>query len=335
MIVSLANIQLFIGANEDTEQALNLSLLPSETNFYNLENGQKVIASFCSLKETHNKTERCIDLIKQVLKKLPQQEQDELSETVVFLLLPVFEQTQNDEKSAEFNCFVQALSKEFPQLFNQELSQCFPFGSAAFLIALKSVIALFSNKKVSKIVLLAVDSLYDKMGELASGNKLKSTEQAGCMVPSEGAAFCQIIPSAEGLSIDCSLQGIVPEKQIKQGINNLFAQASSSLVKQSNKTEQSDKKVKITSLYLPGNGDESQQPWLDAYFYLADNVSIDTKIYQNTLFTGELGCVTGLYNFLHIYNGYQNEWLTGISGHLEVSEALYQGFSLYSWTGTA
>jgi len=349
MIVALENIQLFIGANNDNEQALNLASLSNESLFYQLDDGEQVLASFCQLEESkknNNKIERCTNLIKQLLAKLSVEEQNNLSDSAVFLLLPAFDKNEYDESSADFDRFIHALNKAFPQLFSHALSQCFPFGSAAFTIALKSAVSLLSSNTTSNIVLLAVDSLYDKMEKLAKDDKLISTKQMGCIVPSEGAVLCRIMPSITGLSIDTCLQSIVPEKQIKQGISNLFSQGSAYLATQivntNEKTvddnkEGTDKNSKpnITSLYLPGNGSEEQQLWLEAYFYLSDNITSDTKVYQNTLYTGELGSVTGLYNFLHIYNGYQNEWLTGISGQLEVSDALYQGFTLYSWTGKA
>lgn len=348
MIISLENIQLFIGANSDNEQALNLSLLSNESFFYKLDNEQQVLASFCQLEENEQNThkiERCINLIKQVLAKLTEEEQKSLYDSPVFLLLPAFEKNEHNESSKDFDRFIQAINKEFPQLFKHTLSQCFPFGRAAFSIALKSAVSLLSTNETPNIVLLAVDSLYDKVDELAQDKKLISTNTMGCVVPSEGAIICNILPNTYGLCIDTCLQSIVPQKQFKQGISDLFSQGSAYLATQvTNKntanTENNDKeeianntKLNINALYLPGNGSEDQQSWLESYFYLADNISTDTKIYQNALYTGELGCVTGLYNFLHIYNGYQSEWLTGISGQLEVSDTLYQGFSLYSWTG--
>ncbi|WP_077342373.1 hypothetical protein [Pseudocolwellia agarivorans] len=339
MIVALENIQLFIGANSDNEQALNLSLLSNESLFYCFDDGQQALASFCYLEQNEKNTpkiDRCVHLIEQVLAKLPPSEKNNLSDSPVFLLLPAFEKNIHDELSEDFDRFVHALSKAFPQLFSHALSQCFPFGRAAFSIALKSAVSLLSSNTTSNIVLLAVDSLYDKMPELAESKKLISTEQTGCIIPSEGAVICNVLPSTFGLSIDTCLQNIVPEKQVKQGISSLFSQASAYLTTQADDKNVSKKnsQVTISSLYLPGNGSEEQQSWLEAYFYLADNISTNTQIYQNTLYTGELGSVTGLYNFLHIYNGYQSEWLAGITGQLEVSDALYQGFTLYSWTGT-
>ncbi len=341
MIVSLENIQLFIGANNDNEQALNLSLLPNESLFYSLGD-QEILASFCELEqnEKNSKAERCIALISKVLAKLPKDEQKSLSDSAVFLLLPAFEKNEHNESSEDFDRFIYAVNKEFPQLFKHSLSKCFPFGRAAFSIALKSAVELLSSNTISNIVLLAVDTLYDKIDELSKNNALISNTQTGCIVPSEGAVICKVIPSAHGLCIDNCLQSIVPEKQFKQGISNLFSQASDYLAAQAENTKDKELSIHanskiITSLYLPGNGTEEQQSWLEAYFYLADNISSDTNIYQNTLFTGELGSVSGLYNFLHIYNAYQSKLLTGISGQLEVSDALYQGFTLYSWTGKA
>ncbi len=350
MIVALENIQLFIGATSDNEQALNLSLLTNESVFYQLDDGQQVLASFCQLEENNNnKIDRCINLIKQVVTKLSEEEQNGLHDSAVFLLLPAFEKNKHNESSEEFDSFIQSLNKALPQLFSHTLSQCFPFGRAAFSIALKSAQNLLSTNKTSNIVFLAVDSLYDKINELAKNNALISTNTTtntmGCIVPSEGAIMCNILPSTTGLSIDHCLQGVVPEKQFVQGVSHLFSQASNYLATQVGNTEKNKEEtneetnknnsVNITSLYLPGNGSEEQQSWLKSYVYLADNISSNTKIYQNTLYTGELGCVIGLYNFLHIFNGYQNEWLTGISGQLEVSDTLYQGFTLYSWTGKA
>ncbi|WP_426370185.1 hypothetical protein [Pseudocolwellia sp. HL-MZ7] len=349
MIVAIENMQLFIGANNDNEQALNLSLISNESTFYQLDDGQHVLASFCQLEQNeqnNNKTDRSINLIKQVLTKLSQEEQKGLSDLPVFLLLPAFEKNEHNESSEDFDRFIHALNKELPQLFNHTLSQCFPFGRAAFSIALKSAMSLFSNNTTSNIVFLAVDSLYDNIDILAQNDKLISNNTMGCVVPSEGAVICNIVPSTQGLCINTCLQSIVPAKQSEQGIRDLFSQGSAYLAQQAINEESSQEisskqeiktnsKLNITSLYLPGNGGEEQQSWLEAYFYLADNITSDTKIYQNTLYTGELGSVTGLYNFLHIYNGYQSKWLAGISGQLEVSDALYQGFTLYSWTGKA
>jgi hypothetical protein len=324
--VALENTQLFIGTTSDNDQAINLSLLPTETKFYQLCDGTKAVAAFCQIEHTTDKTQRCIQLITQVLAKLPQAALDTLAESPVYLLLPIFTKQHHDEHSDELNNFALALSQAFPQLFKHPLSQCFPFGRAAFPIALKSMSSLFSAEKVPSIIVLAVDSLYDQMNVLASNNKLITVNNEGCIVPSEGAIFCKIQPSLKGLNVDFTQQAIVPAKQSKQGIETLFAQVSAKL-----QQDNVEKKEKISSLYMPSKS-EAELLWTEAYFHLADSVTKDTKILQNSLFTGELGSVTGLYNFLHIYNGYQNQGLTGIAGQLEVSETLYQGFSLYSWT---
>ena len=83
---------------------------------------------------------------------------------------------------------------------------------------------------------------------------------------------------------------------------------------------------------MPDNGNGHLQSfWLNCYQTLADSLTNDVIIRQTALFTGELGAVTGLYNFIHIYYAYQNKEIKDQVLHFEMADDLYQSISLYSW----
>lgn len=233
------------------------------------------------------------------------------------------------------------LKHAFPALFQHPQTQLFPFGRAALPMALASVATLFEEQQVVAdadtsadpqqttqlpgVCIIAVDTLFEQIACLAEEKRLVTETTETGFVPGEGAIFTCITPSNTGLAVNFLQQETTSLRQRSQGVESLFLKVAQLL---------SSAQDNISTLYLPGNGEaDLQQPWLDAYLRLATCLDRQSQIKQTALFTGELGCVTGLYNFLHLYNGFENQALDGNVLQLELADSLYQSIALYSWTG--
>ncbi|WDE13898.1 hypothetical protein [Thalassomonas haliotis] len=353
----LEHSQVLLGNESDLDKALALDKLPTKTSYSSLEDGQQVVSSFFPFSDEvptstgGNKLERIELLLSQLLAKVARENRDNdvspYSQMPVFWLLPELlhqplpgQDNPGGEKQY-LQVWAARLKKAFPALFNHELSQFFPFGRAALPMALTSVVKLLSandieikekkgvKDQVPGVCLIAVDSLYHDLDILARGKLLITAESDSGIVPSEGAIFTCIKPAnqqeKQGISIDLLAQESTSINQRSSGIESLFLKVSQDLAGQ---------EEKITHLYLPGNGDETlSHPWSDAYFRLAPCLEGRARIFQSALFTGELGCVTGLYNLLHLYNGFEQQELLGKVVQLEQSQSLYQAIALYSWQG--
>lgn len=349
MKLTLHNSHVLIGAKSSTEQALNLPLVPPEESSFTI-NDKQYVNYFCAALNSSstisnknqnsvndNKVTRSIDLIKQLSLQVEQLGQKLPEDIPVFWLLPEF--TEPFDKSIDetnkalknentLAYFAQKLQQALPLLFNHAQSQLFPFGRAAFPVALSAAKTLFESENAKTILFIAVDTLYYDVANLMANNTLVSASSEQGIIPSEGAIITQISPAETGLSINFIQNSVAPSKQQNLAVTQLFTDSVNFLVENN---EQQTASNKLSHLYLPGNGDETlQNSWLDAYYQLAGYVDDKTSICQSALFTGELGCVTGLYNFLHILNGYKTKIIQGNVLQLEVSNSLHQGVILYS-----
>ncbi|XQW83469.1 hypothetical protein ACOYR1_09905 [Thalassotalea piscium] len=349
MKLNLLNSHILIGAKSTTEHAINLPHLPADESIITVNNTQYA-SYFCSLPEQFsntNKVSRCIYLIKQLLLQVEHEGGEEPVDTPIFLLLPEFiepfthEPEVNDEEIHNHQTlayFARELKTALPFLFSHPQSQIFPFGRASFPIALAAAKTLFEEiKKDDKlqqeanqtVTFISVDTLWYDIPKIIADNALVSSESDQGIIPSEGAILCQIQPANEGINIEFIQNSVAPSKQLNSTIELLFNESVTHL---QNKKDEQTKAGMFTHLYLPGNGNEKlHNSWLDAYFQLSQCIDERTSICQTGLFTGELGCLTGLYNFLHIINGYKLEYLQGNVLQLEVSDTLHQGVVLYSW----
>lgn len=350
MKLNIQNSQLLIGAKLLSEQAINLPLVAPDQSAFTVNN-TSYVGCFISLPEevsTQDKASRCIGLIKALLKQVEQSGTYFPIDTPIFWLLPEFNETlvttpdvntsqenashanaSDDNRTKNVARFGKQLQAALPSLFNHPQSQFFPFGRAAFPIALAAVEAVFEQHDIDTITFISVDSLLHQLPQLIADNALVTANSEQGIIPSEGAIFCQVSRADDGISVDFVQSMIAPVKQRTQTVQQLFDQSITCLAAAN---EQQNNASVLSHLYLPGNGNETlQQSWLDAYVQLSGHVDIDTSICQSALFTGELGSMTGLYNFLHIANGYENHFLQGNVLQLEVSDSLHQGIALYSW----
>jgi len=340
----LEETRLLLGCETDTDKALALDKLPLNTFFSNLSDGSEVVSAFCHLPDNAqrfadcNKLERVEQLLLHLLTDiLPGSEGGEAaicSQMPVFWLLPelsrelVPQPTGIIDTGLDLTSWAARLKKTFPALFSHKLSQFFPFGRAALPMALATLAELFyDNPAVPGVYFIAVDSLYQDLNNPAQYKQWISATSDSGLVPSEGGIFTCIRPAKAageaGITIDFSAQESSSNPQRSQGIASLFLKACQFICAQERK---------VSNLYLPGNGCEDlSKSWLDAYFQLAPCLGAPPEIMQSALFTGELGSVTGLYNLLHIYSGFEQQELTGYVMQLEQSHSLYQGLALYSW----
>lgn len=360
---------LVIGAALTSEQALSLPLVAPEQTTHSYNDSQYLACFHSSLEPTlaqcqqfvqtdkqgatnksnqAHKATRCIELLSHLMSSINHSGISLPTNQPVFLLLPEFveqihvptdEQAQLNNANTALAEFVKMLTLALPELFQHPQSQLFPYGRAAFPIALASANTFFSQQTddnaTGTISLISVDSLLFDIPTLHEQNRLITAQSSQGIIPSEGAIFAQLSPvdnTEEGITVNFAQSMLAPSKQRVSTTQQLFIKSAAALPKS---TAQTAALAVIEQLYLPGNGDDTlQKSWLDAYISLAGHVDVNTKITQSAFFTGELGSNTGLYNFLHIVTGYKNNFIKGNTLQLEVSDNLHQGIAMYSWNNT-
>lgn len=318
----LSHTSVLLGISSETESALDIDQQTPEVPFISFDNELKVSAAFCPL-TSDNKLERILGLLELLLNQKIADNEIDFNKTPIFWLLP--ELTISDNQTLIE--WAMALKNTFPVLFNHSKTQFFPFGSSAFAMSVNTVGTLLKeNNDVSEVCIIAVDTLFHELSSLLNSGSLFSFESGEGMIPSEGIAMTCMSYADEGIDIIASNNTSATNHQQTQAVETLFSSIS-------NHPSLKSEKSMISHLYLPGNGlEKTTSPWLNAYARLAGVVGQDTQIKQLGLLTGELGCVTGLYNFLHIYFAYQHQNISGNTLQLDISERLYQAVSLYSWT---
>jgi len=318
----LSQTAVLLGISSETESALSVDQKAPEVPIISFNDELKISAAFCSI-VSDNKLDRVLALLELLLNQKIADSEINFNQTPVFWLLP--ELTIHDNQTLIE--WATALKNAFPILFNHPKTQFFPFGSSAFTVSLNTADSLLKdNNDVSEVCIIAVDTLFHEVTSLLNSGSLFSFTSGEGMIPSEGVAMTCMSYANEGINMLASNHTSATTHQQTQAIETLFSSIS-------NHPMLKNEKSMVSHLYVPGNGlAETTNPWLNAYGCLAGVVGQHTKIKQLGLLTGEIGCVTGLYNFLHIYFAYQHQKISGITLQVDISDRLYQAVSLYSWT---
>jgi len=321
MSLALSHTRLQLGLTDDIDSALNVDLIPVSMPVINTTDGTKIQAAFCEI-DSDKHLQRIIALLKPLVEQQLTENNIDFSVTPVYWLLP---ELAIEDKQPLID-WANILKEHFPMLFSHPKTQFFPFGSSAIVMALKTAEQTLS-KTIPHICLIAVDSLYHQLEDLLFNKRCLTAQNNEGLIPSEGAIMTCVSVAEHGINVLASHSERSTAHQITQSIESLFFTMAKYL-----KQQQYD--GVINSLYTPSNGlPENTLPWMEAYRHLAGHVNQQTQLKQLPLLTGELGCVTGLYHFLHIYNVYQHAFITGNILQLEMSTQLYQTVNLYSWTG--
>lgn len=208
------------------------------------------------------------------------------------------------------------LQTHYAQLFKTK-PIVFPYGRAALPIAMHSLEQIFQSQQCQQLCLVAIDTLYPFKCNDESSVEFLSSE----VIPSEGVAIVLLEESRNGISLEFSSQEAGIQSDLTSRIESLFL-----------KQKDHDNSL-LQAIYLPGNGDERLvTAWLNAYEQLAGQVSIDTQLVQTGYATAELGAVTGLYNFMHLYDGFLHNHYHGHVLQLEVSDRVYSSVARYTWS---
>jgi hypothetical protein len=325
MKLHLSATNMLLGITPDIDSALVIDLIPVECPLVSLNGGEQIPAAFSDIK-SNTKLERLMALLEPLVEQQLAEKKIDFATTPVFWLLPELT-IQDNTPLIEWGA---ALKERFPSLFAHPKSQFFPFGRSAFIMSLSSMSLLFEQQLAKHVCVIALDSLYHELENLAATSACITAESGVGLIPSEGAiitCITTIDESADGINILFNASERATTEQSTQSIESLFYKVAKNL---NNHTL----KPPISTFYAPGNGlAKNVAPWLNAYVRLHHHLDKNTQLKQIAMLTGELGCVTGLFNFLHIYHAYQHKSLTGITLQLDVSERLYQAVNLYSWTG--
>jgi len=321
MSFALNHTDISLGITSDLSSALTIDLIPVQMPVITTLSGAVMQAAFSSI-DSDSLLSRIIALVKPLIEKQLTEKTIDFSVTPVFWLLP---ELAIEDNQPLIN-WAGLLKQYFPMLFDHPKTQFFPYGSSSIVMALKTAESLLMNKNVQQVCFIAVDSLYHELDQLLFNDICLTQSNSEGLIPSEGAVMTCISLSNEGINLLVADSERATSHQVSKSIGSLFHTVTRQLKQQHHNSL-------ISSFYTPSNGlTKNTTPWLDAYQGLAGHVNQETKFKQLSLLTGDLGCVSGLYQFLHIYHAYQHQYITGNTLQLEMSERLYQAVNLYSWT---
>jgi len=298
---------LFTGLAQDTVSALNLPLFPGEVSVNKCDEGHSISAFIPELSQ-ESLFERIVSLIKLAMQDSSLTNCD----TPILWLLPELQWHQDDL----FTQWTDKFKSLFPNLVDRTV-KFFPYGRAALPMALNYLTQLPKQSQLNKVCILAVDSHFFRNDGVTVYSNFSYEEQT--WIPSEGLAYIILEQQTFGLEIIHSNHDSAASYEKLGSIENLFSQ-------------QSDFSEQLSYLYLPGNGDQKLvTPWALAYQTLDKVITIGSQIIQTGYHTAELGCVTGLYNLMHIYDNYNEEVYQGDILQLEISDNIYSSVALYRW----
>ena len=322
MSFTLSHSVLKLGITPDSDSALAIDLLPISLPIYTTESGLQIPAAFAEL-QSDNKIDRIIKLLKPVIDKTLAEGKIDFNTTPIFWLLPELAIEDNQQLIE----WASQLKAHFPALFGHAKTQFFPFGSSAITMALSSMQTVIASSDVTQVCFIAVDSYFHKLDTLLEDNACITPETGRGMIPSEAVALTCISQSSQGLNIEYAKSDRATVWQLNKSVDALFYDIANYLKSSMNNGV-------INQFYTPSNGlDNTSDAWIDAYGRLSGHMSRTTQLKQIGLLSGEVGCVSGLYHFMHLYHAYQHGYITGNTLQLTISERLYQAVNLYSWTG--
>ena len=318
----LSHSALSLGITDDIDSALAIDLLPISLPIYTTESGLQIPAAFTEL-QSDNKLDRIIKLLKPVIEKTLAEGKIDFNTTPLFWLLPELAIEDNQPLID----WAGQLKMHFPELFGHAKTQFFPFGSSAITMALSSMQTVIASSDVAQVCFIAVDSYFHKLHTLLEDNACITPETGRGMIPSEGVALTCMSASAQGIDIEHAKSDRATEWQLNESVDALLYEMSNNLKKKQGN-------ALINQFYTPSNGlDSTSTAWIEAYGRLSGHVAQSTQVKQMALLTGDVGCVSGLYHFMHIFHAYQHDYITGNTLQLTISDRLYQAVNLYSWTG--
>lgn len=322
MNLTLQYVDMNLGITSDIDAALMLDLLPVDIPLVVSAHNKSSLAAFCPIISA-DKTDRIIKLLNPLIDKLLLSDMIDFTLTPTYWLLPELNVNDNN---ADLIAWASMLKDHFPSLFSHPKSQFFPYGRSALSISLPVMENLFQETDVKQVCVIAVDSLFHEFEQLISKKNTLDVASGEGIIPSEGAVLACFTTTLHGLNVLHAKSERATVQQKTQAIEHLFYQVSQTLRAQSHLN-------KLSAFYAPSNGlSDMITPWLDTYVQLAKHVDNDTELKQLALLSGELGCVTGLYHLLHIYNAYDKGLKQGLVLQLDISNILYQSVNLYAWT---
>ena len=322
MSFTLSHSVLKLGITDDSDSALAIDLLPISLPIYTTKSGLQIPAAFAEL-QSDNKLDRIIKLLKPVIEKTLADGKIDVNTTPIFWLLPELAIEDNQQLIE----WAGQLKTHFPALFGHAKTQFFPFGSSSIVMAFSAMQTLIASTDITQVCFIAVDSYFHDIDDLLKTNACITPETGRGMTPSEGVALTCISASAQGINIEHAKSDRATEWQLNKSVDALlYAMANHLKTKRDNPL--------INQFYTPSNGlDNTSTAWIEAYGRLAGHVAQSTQVKQMAMLTGDTGCVSGLYHFMHIYHAYQHGYITGNTLQLTISDRLYQAVNLYSWTG--
>ncbi|MDP5190312.1 hypothetical protein [Rheinheimera baltica] len=304
-------IYMLLGKAANTQAALNLDILPPEQQYITWQQHHLAASFVLPVKAKETLTERLTALLTLLFAQMD----DELVNETVYLVLPEFPGVDNQQ----LNALLQHLMRHFPSLLLSDTCRVFPYGSAGALMALSMAQQQLQQDANATVWLLAVDSqALDEVLQCYA-----TAEVAG--EPSEGAIALRLSRTNAVVNVHTIASDASPASSAEPepAMAALFQHVAANLP------------TTLNQLYLPDCGDvNATERWIAQYHYLHGAVNQDTEHVFASYATGELGACGGLYRLLHVYRGYQREYLQGLTLQCELSPALYRAIAVFSKAGT-
>lgn len=314
--ITISDYALVLGKTADPVIATRLRAanLPDKQAEWH---GQVLDAEFLSeLPLTLPLHQRLVQLLQLAMQQLPQPLQNE----AVMLVLPHFAGPDNQQLTA----LLSKIMQQYPQLLTNEQCRVFPYGRSGGLMAVAAAQQLL-NCQAMPVWLIAIDSYASAEGltpYLQRNNNQTDESKDAIAVPSEAAIILKLEAESAGLYSHFYATDATPgSAEEEHALMSMFGLVADKLTQP------------LKHLYL-GDGGSAQlmERWLSQYNQLSGVVNTDTAFEFPAYQTGELGAAGSLYRLLHLYQGYQQGRLSGLTLQCELSDSLYRAATVFSYT---
>lgn len=256
----------------------------------------------------------------QLLHLAMQQLKQPLHNEIVMLVLPHFAGPDNQELTA----LLSKIMQQYPQLLTNERCRVFPYGRSGGLMALAAAQQLLAQH-AANVWVIAVDSLASE--EILNQYIAIGSDQAeqansdAVTVPSEAAIMLKLQAEHIGLRTHFYATDATPgSAEEEQALMSMFGLVADTLTEP------------LKHMYLGDGGNPRlTERWLSQYNQLSGVVDVDTAFEFPAYQTGELGAAGSAFRLLHLYQGYQQGRLSGLTLQCEVSDSLYRAATVFSY----
>ncbi|MGF1875516.1 hypothetical protein L4D77_09330 [Photobacterium frigidiphilum] len=260
-------------------------------------------------------SERVQQIFKDIVAKIP----NDWQQVPMVVLLPAFSADHVHSSSHVFSHYCDVL----PALSEHDNLYLYPYGRAAFLLALKRIEALLYKGTFSSVLVIAIDTNSRFCCKQAEVDFPKKAFNDVSVVACDSAAIVRVTQASSGLVTHWQSYAAQAEANATgSAVSNLFHQ----YIQQCG--------LPIQAMQLPTNNSiPMTNEWVQGMQILAEKFSINLQCFFNGIRIGDVGCTSGLLNVLHTQKMYQQKLVSITEGvfHLDIADGLYRSAAMFGW----